>query len=161
MIAEKDKVVFFDYTLKDSEGNVLDSSEGAAPMPYLHGAQNIVPGLEAELEGKSAGDKFVAVIEPEQAYGVHNDDLIDKVPREDFEGIENLEVGLQLEAETPDGTRIVRVAEVEEDMVTIDANHPLAGETLHFDVTVTEVREATAEELEHGHVHGGGGCDHD
>lgn len=160
MIAEKDKVVVFAYTLKDDDGNVLDTSDGREPLPYLHGAQNIIPGLEAALDGKAAGDQVTAVIAPEQAYGMLNEQLIDKIPRENLDGIENLEVGLQLEAQTPDGTRIVRVAEVGEDTVTIDANHPLAGMTLHFDVTVTEVRDATADELEHGHVHGDG-CNHD
>jgi len=160
MIAEKDKVVVFAYTLKDDDGNVLDTSDGREPLPYLHGARNIIPGLEAALDGKAAGDQVTAVIAPEQAYGMLNEQLIDKIPRENLDGIENLEVGLQLEAQTPDGTRIVRVAEVGEETVTIDANHPLAGMTLHFDVTVTEVRDATADELEHGHVHGDG-CNHD
>lgn len=160
MNAENDKVVSFSYTLKDSEGNVLDSSEGAPPLPYLHGAQNIIPGLEAELEGKAAGDHIVAVIEPELAYGIPSDALIESIPRADLDAIDNLEVGMQLEAETPEGMRIVRVTEVTDETVTIDANHPLAGETLHFDVTITEVREATSDELEHGHVHGAGGCEH-
>jgi FKBP-type peptidyl-prolyl cis-trans isomerase SlyD len=160
VIVEKDKVVSFDYMLKDSDGKELDSSEGGEPLTYLHGAGNIIPGLEAALSEKSAGDAVSAVIEPENAYGQRNEDQVAKVPRENLQGIEDLAVGMQLQAQTPAGPRIVRVADMDDENVTIDANHPLAGVTLHFDVTVTDVRDATTEEIEHGHAHGVGGHQH-
>jgi FKBP-type peptidyl-prolyl cis-trans isomerase SlyD len=160
VIVEKNKVVSFDYTLKDSDGNQLDSSMGRQPLTYLHGAGNILPGLEARLSDKTVGDTVLAVLEPEDAYGRRDEAQMAKVPRENLQGIENLAVGMELQAQTPGGPRIVRVADVDDESVTIDANHPLAGVTLHFDVTVTEVRDATAEEIEHGHAHGEGGHQH-
>ncbi len=160
MNAEKDKAVSIEYTLKDDEGTLLDSSEDRGPLTYLHGAQNIVPGLESQIEGKAVGDQLTAVVEPEQAYGLRTDDLVEAIPRENLPDIPNLAVGMQLEAQTPEGIRIVLVTAMDDETVTIDANHPLAGETLHFDVTVVDVRDATADELEHGHIHGPG-CDHD
>jgi FKBP-type peptidyl-prolyl cis-trans isomerase SlyD len=160
VIVAKDKVVSFEYTLKDSAGSVLESSEGGAPLAYLHGADNIIPALEDALDGKSAGDRLTAVIEPEDAYGLRDESLVSQVPRRQMSGIADLEVGLEIEAQTPDGPRIVCVTGIDEETVTIDANHPLAGETLHFDVAVVEVRSATIEELEHGHVHGPGGHHH-
>jgi FKBP-type peptidyl-prolyl cis-trans isomerase SlyD len=159
MIIENDKVVSFDYTLKDSHGEELDSSAGGAPLTYLHGASNIIPGLEAELTGKKTGDRLTTVIAPEDAYGIRDEEAVAAVPKSQLGDMEGVEVGMQLQAETPDGPRIVTVAAVDDENVTIDANHPLAGVSLHFDVTVTEVRDATADELEHGHVHGPG-CDH-
>ncbi|MDH3640273.1 MAG: peptidylprolyl isomerase [Gammaproteobacteria bacterium] len=160
MIVAKDKIVSFDYTLKDSEGIVLDSSEGREPLAYLHGADNIIPGLEDALSGKSSGDQVSAVIEPENAYGPRDDALVGKVPKENLEGVEDIQIGLQLQVQTPSGSKVVHVTHIDEETVTIDANHPLAGVTLHFDVTVTEVRDATAEEVEHGHAHGPGGEHH-
>lgn len=153
-------VVSFDYTLTDTDGNVIDSSDGREPLSYLHGAGNILPALESELSGKSTGDEFSTVIEPENGYGVRDNSLVGQVPLSDLEGIPNLEVGAQLEAETPEGPRVVVVTAVNDDSVTIDANHPLAGVTLHFAVKVAEIREATPEELEHGHAHGPGGHNH-
>ena len=158
MIAEKDKVVSIDYTLKDPESQVLDSSEGREPLAYLHGAGNIIPGLEAAIDGKSKGDTVSAVIAPEEAYGQRDDALVGKVAKADLEGIPGIAIGSQLQADTPEGPRIVTVVAMDDESVTIDANHPLAGVTLHFDVTVAEIREATPEELEHGHPHGDGGC---
>jgi len=160
MIVEKDKVVSFNYTLKDEEGNLLDSSDGREALAYLHGAGNIIPGLEDALSGKSPGDDVTAVIEPAQAYGQRDDSLVGQVPRENLDGIDELKVGMQLEARTPEGPRVVHVVDVADDSVTIDANHPLAGKTLHFDLTVAEVRDATTEELEHRHPHGPGGHQH-
>lgn len=157
MTVSKDRVVSIDYTLKDSTGNLIDSSDGGDPLTYLHGNGNIIPGLERNLEGKQAGDKLSCVIEAGDAYGERDDSLVFKVKKDDFDGAE-VEVGMQFEAHGEDGAQIVTVVSVEGDEVTIDANHPLAGEKLHFDVKVTEVREATAEELEHGHVHGGCEC---
>ena len=160
MIVETNKVVSIDYTLKDADGQVLDSSESNGPLTYLHGASNIIPGLEAALNAKSVGDTLTAVIEPEDAYGVREDSRVAKVPRQNLQGIEDLSVGVQLRAQTPSGPLVVRVVDMDDETVTLDANHPLAGVALHFDVTVVEVRDATPEELAHGHVHGAGGQHH-
>jgi FKBP-type peptidyl-prolyl cis-trans isomerase SlyD len=157
---EQGKVVLIDYTLKNSEGEVLDTSEGREPLPYLHGSGNIIPGLEAALDGKSSGDQVNAVIEPEKAYGVRDENQVGKVARSDLEGVGDISIGTQLQAQTPQGPRVVVVVEMDDESVTIDANHPLAGETLHFDVTVGEIRDATAEEVEHGHAHAPGGEPH-
>jgi FKBP-type peptidyl-prolyl cis-trans isomerase SlyD len=160
MVIDNQRVVSFDYTLKDTDGNVIDSSDGNEPLSYLHGAGNILPALEAEMQGKTEGDEFSAVIPPEEGYGVRDDSLVGDVPLTDLEGIPNLKVGQQLEAQTPTGPRVVRITAVNDSAVTIDANHPLAGVTLHFDVKVADIREATADELEHGHAHGAGGHHH-
>lgn len=160
MNIEQGKVVSIDYTLKNSDGQILDSSEGQEPLPYLHGAGNIIPGLEAALDGKAEGDQLNAVIPPEEAYGQRDEAQIGKVARTDLQGVGEISVGTQLQAQTPEGPRIVVVTDMDEESVTIDANHPLAGETLHFDVTVCDVRDATPEELEHGHAHAPGGHPH-
>ncbi len=160
MNIEQGKVVSIDYTLKNSEGEVLDTSEGREPLPYLHGSGNIIPGLEAALDGKSSGDQVNAVIEPEKAYGVRDENQVGKVARSDLEGVGDISIGTQLQAQTPQGPRVVVVVEMDDESVTIDANHPLAGETLHFDVTVGEIRDATAEEVEHGHAHAPDGEPH-
>ena len=156
----KNTVVSFDYTLKNDNGDVLDSSEGGQPLAYLHGAGNIIPGLEEALEGRAAGDEFQVSIEAADAYGEIDDELTQVVPRNLFQGVDQIEVGMQFQAQTAEGVQVVRIAAVEGDDVTIDANHPLAGERLHFDVNVAEVREASSEELEHGHVHSEEGCGH-
>jgi FKBP-type peptidyl-prolyl cis-trans isomerase SlyD len=160
MQVAKNKVVSIDYTLKNDAGEVIDSSEGHEPLLYLHGAQNIVPGLETALEGKATGDRIEVSIGPEEAYGERNDALQQVVAREAFQGVEDLEVGMQFRAESNAGQQIVTITAIEGDEVTVDGNHPLAGETLNFDVTVVDVRDASAEELEHGHVHGPGGHHH-
>lgn len=147
-------VVAIDYTLKDNEQNELDSSSGREPLRYLHGAQNIIPGLEKALTGKAAGDELQVTVQPEEAYGPINPDLIQKAPLSAFEGVEEVKPGMQFQAEGPSGqTQIITVREVHDDGVAIDANHPLAGQVLHFDVRIQDVREATEEEVEHGHVH--------
>ncbi|MHC5011073.1 MAG: FKBP-type peptidyl-prolyl cis-trans isomerase [Planctomycetota bacterium] len=156
MKIERDRVATIHYTLTDDDENVIDSSSGGDPMPYLHGAGNIIPGLETELEGRIAGDAFQVRLLPAVGYGERRDAMIQVVDRKQLP-MEQLEVGMQLQAETEDGTLIVRVADIQGDEVTLDANHPLAGVTLNFDVTVVHVREATEEELQHGHVHGPGG----
>jgi FKBP-type peptidyl-prolyl cis-trans isomerase SlyD len=156
----KHNVVTIHYTLKDDSGNMMESSQGGAPMAYLHGANNIIPGLEAALEGKAIGDDVSVRIPPEEAYGVRDDSKTQAVPREMF-GEQEVNVGAQFHAQSPDGGHItVTVVEVADNEVTVDANHPLAGMHLNFDVTVVEVRDATPEELEHGHVHGPEGHDH-
>jgi|TARA_B110000967_G_scaffold92641_1_gene95255 FKBP-type peptidyl-prolyl cis-trans isomerase SlyD len=152
----KNKVALIDYILTDNEGEMIDSSEGAGPLAYLHGAGNIVEGLEEALIGKEAGDKVKASIEPAKAYGERHEDMKQDVPKDLFGGVENIEVGMQFQSETDEGPVLVTVMAISEEMVTVDGNHPLAGVHLNFDVTVREVREPTAEELEHGHVHGEG-----
>lgn len=154
-----DKAVAIDYTLRNDEGEVLDSSEGAEPLVYLHGCGNIIPGLEQALNGKQAGDSLEVSIEPEQGYGEYQAELVATLSRSMFEGVDELEPGMQFHASAPDGgMQIVTVREVDGDDVIVDGNHPLAGQRLHFQVKVVEVRDATAEELEHGHVHGEGCC---
>lgn len=143
-------VASFDYTLTDDDGQVIDSSKGREPLAYLHGAGNIVPGLETELAGKAVGDSFKADVPPERGYGQPNPEMIQELPGEAFQGVEEVKPGMHFQANGPQGPVNVRVTKVEDDTVTIDGNHPLAGKTLHFDVEVTDVREATGEELEQG-----------
>ncbi|HKJ94704.1 MAG TPA: peptidylprolyl isomerase [Gammaproteobacteria bacterium] len=153
MQVAKDTVVAIDYTLKDDDGSVVDASQEGQPLEYLHGAGNIIPGLEKALEGKQAGDDVSVTVQPTEAYGERNDDLQQEVPKDLFQGVDKIEPGMRFQAETQQGTQVVTVTAVEDDTVTVDANHPLAGQTLNFEVNVSNVRPATAEELEHGHVH--------
>ncbi|MCZ8132063.1 MAG: peptidylprolyl isomerase [Steroidobacteraceae bacterium] len=155
-----DKVVVIHYTLKNDAGEVLDSSDGSEPLAYIHGNGNIIPGLEEALEGKAAGDKLQVKIEPAKAYGEHNPELIQNVPKRAFQGVGNVQAGMRFTAQTEHGPRQVVVTRVVGDMVTVDGNHPLAGQHLNFDVEITEIRDASREELEHGHVHGPGGHHH-
>ncbi len=155
MQISENKVVSIHYTLKNDAGEVLDSSIGQQPLSYLHGRKNIISGLENALTGKSVGDKFQVDIPPEEAYGERNDALFQVLPREVFQGVENIEVGMQFYSETPEGVQMITVTKVDGDEITVDANHPLAGQTLHFEVEVIDIRDATPEELEHGHVHDG------
>lgn len=154
------KVASIQYTLTDDAGEILDSSEGGEPLAYIHGQGNIIPGLESALEGKQVGDSFKVSIAPEQAYGEHDEALKQVVPKHMFGGVDEIEVGMQFHAQTDHGMQVITIAEVNGDDITVDGNHPLAGQTLHFDVTVVEIREATEEELDHGHVHGAGGHHH-
>jgi len=160
MHIQANAVVIMDYTLKNDEGKVLDQSSPDAPLSYLHGHNNLISGLEAALEGKAKGDQILAVIPPEDAYGVYEENLIQAVPRQMFQGIDEIEAGMQFQAQTAQGVQVVTVTEVSDDTITIDGNHALAGETLHFDVTIKEVRQASAEELSHGHAHRPGGHHH-
>ncbi|MDR2897175.1 MAG: peptidylprolyl isomerase [Spirochaetaceae bacterium] len=160
MKVQKDYVVSIDYILTDDEGTVLDSSEGENPLEYLHGHEEIMTGLEKALEGKEVEDKISVVLPPEEGYGVYYDELVAKVPKDQFDVEGEIEEGMQFEAETADGPRLVTVVDISDDMVTVDANHPLAGETLHFEVTITGIREATDEELENG-LDQGCGCGED
>src|SRR5690606_30008033 len=153
-------VASFHYTLTDGTGKVLDSSEGHDPLSYLHGAGNIVPGLEDALEGKKVGDKLNVSVNAADAYGLRDDSLVQELPSNMFSGIDNIEVGMEFHAETEQGLQVVTVTNVAGDQVTIDGNHPLAGVDLNFDVEITEVRAATEEELNHGHAHGAGGHHH-
>ena len=154
-------VVHFHYTLTDDEGNVLDTSrERGEPMPYLHGARNIVPGLERQLAGLSVGDTLRADVPPEEGYGTHNGMAPQPVPRTEFPTEVPLQPGIQLMAQTEQGPMPIWIARVDETTVFIDTNHPLAGKVLHFDVEITGIRDATDEEKAHGHPHGPGGHDH-
>jgi FKBP-type peptidyl-prolyl cis-trans isomerase SlyD len=160
MTIAKDKVVSIDYTLTGQGGQVIDTSQGRGPLLYLHGAGNIIPGLESELEGKAQGDKLNVVVPPEKGYGAKDPRLVQKVPRTAFAGVQEINKGMQFQAQTQAGPTVISVVEVQGDEITIDANHPLAGETLNFDVTIVGIRDATSEELTHGHVHGEGGHQH-
>ncbi|PLW70725.1 FKBP-type peptidyl-prolyl cis-trans isomerase [Pseudohalioglobus lutimaris] len=142
------------YTLTNNSGEVLDSSEGAEPLAYLHGAGNIIPGLENALVGKATGASLQVTIAPEDAYGEVQPELVQVVPREAFQGVDEIEPGMAFEAQDPQGqARRIIVKSVADDEITIDANHPLAGVELNFDVQVVDVRDASEEEVAHGHVH--------
>jgi FKBP-type peptidyl-prolyl cis-trans isomerase SlyD len=147
-------VVSFHYTLTDDQGQVLDSSQGREPLVYLQGTGQIVPGLEKAMEGRQVGDQFQVDVAPEEGYGAHHAELIQEVPREAFQGVDDIQPGMQFQGRGPQGVINVTVTKVDADKVHIDGNHPLAGQTLHFDVEVTDVRPASEEELSHGHVHG-------
>ncbi len=152
----KNTVASIHYTLRDGDGNILDTSSGREPLTYLQGAGNLILGMEEGLEGKQKGDKFQLKIAPEKGYGEKDTSLVQKVPRSAF-GNQNVEKGMQFQ--TNQG-HVVTVTEIGLESITVDANHPLAGVELHFDVEVTEVRNATSEEVSHGHVHGPGGHHH-
>ncbi len=156
----KDTAVKFNYTLKDDEGNVLDQSQEGQPLAYLHGHSNIIPGLEQQLEGKSAGETVNAVVEPADGYGEYQEQAVQKVPRDNFQGVEDIQPGMQFQSEAGGQVMLVTVTDVNDQEVTVDANHPLAGKRLTFDVEIQEVRAATEDELNHGHVHGAGGVEH-
>lgn len=155
-----DTVVSIHYTLTDDSGAVIDRSDAGQPLSYLQGHQNIIPGLEEALRGKSVGDKFNVSIPPENGYGRRDDSLLRVVPRDAFTGIDDIQPGMQFQAETDQGVHLFTVDKVEGDKITLDGNHPLAGVTLTFDIEVAAVRKATTEELSHGHVHGAGGHPH-
>ncbi len=160
MKISKGKVVSIQYALKDTTGEVLESSEGQAPMKYLQGFGNIIAGLEKALEGKEAGEKIKAVIAPEDGYGIREETLVKNLPLSSFQNHHEVEVGAQFQAETSQGPRLATVTKIDDKNVTVDLNHPLADQTLSFDIDVVEVREATEEELSHGHVHGPEGHGH-
>lgn len=161
MTITQNSAVSFHYTLTDDQGQQIDSSAGQDPLAYLHGAGNIIPGLEKALEGKSVGDQLNVEVSAEEGYGPVQQELIQEVPREAFQGVDSIEVGMQFEAQTGQGGAVpVTVTAVTDETVTVDGNHPLAGKTLNFDVTIADVREASEEELAHGHIHGPGGHHH-
>lgn len=154
------KVVSIEYTLTDVKGDVLDSSDKGRPLQYIHGSGQLIPGLEKALEGKAAGESLQASIPHVDAYGVRDESLLQVLSKANLGEIPDLRVGMELEAESEEGVRIITVVGIEGDKVIVDGNHPLAGMDLKFDVTIVEVREATGDELDHGHVHGPGGHDH-
>jgi len=160
MIIAKESVVTMNYTLKNDGGEIIDTSEGREPLVYLHGVGALIPGLEKELEGKVAEDKVAIVITPENAYGTRRDDLVRAVSKDGFQGEEELTEGMRVQLDTEQGPAIAVVLKISEEEVTLDLNHPLADMTLHFDVEITDVRTATADEIAHGHVHGEGGHQH-
>jgi FKBP-type peptidyl-prolyl cis-trans isomerase SlyD len=155
-----DRVVLIHYTLKGDDGAVMDTSSGGDPLAYIQGHGNLVSGLEKALEGKQDGDKLSVSVAPADGYGKRDAALIQRVPKRSMQGAGDIKKGMQFQARTDDGLRVFTVTAVVGDMVTLDGNHPLADQTLHFDVQVVSVREATEEELEHGHVHGAGGHHH-
>ncbi len=158
-IADK-HVVNLNYTLTDNDGQVIDESKDGS-FAYLHGAQNIIPGLEKELTDKSVGDKFTVKVSPEEGYGPRDDARIEDVPREMFPEDQDIEPGMMFHAQGPNGETItVTVVEADDKTVKIDSNHALAGVELNFDVEVVGIRDAEAVELEHGHVHGPEGHAH-
>jgi FKBP-type peptidyl-prolyl cis-trans isomerase SlyD len=159
MNIEKDKVAQIEYTLTNSAGEVMDKSDGQ-PLAYLHGHHNLIEGLEAELEGKTSGDSFTVTVPAALAYGEVEEFLIQQVPSDLFQGVDTLEVGMRFEAQSDQGMQSVEITAIDGDMVTVDANHPLAGQDLTFAVEVISVRDATADELDHGHAHGVGGHQH-
>lgn len=160
MTIKPDSVVSIHYTLKDDRGEVLDSSSSGDPLTYLHGHSQLIPGLERQLEGKSAGDKLTVTVPPADGYGQYDEALVQQIPRRALKGISNVKVGMQLRAQTEHGSRTVTITRLAGDLVTVDANHPLAGKNLNFEVEIADVRDATAEELSHGHAHGPGDHHH-
>jgi FKBP-type peptidyl-prolyl cis-trans isomerase SlyD len=160
MIVEKDKVVSFHYTLKNADGEQMETSRETDPMTYLHGANNIIVGLEKAMEGHSIEDEFVVAVEPEEGYGIRNEKNVQRVGLKRLKGIGKVSVGQVLNLQTNKGQVQVTVLKVGRFNVDVDGNHPLAGAQLTFEVEVMDVRDATEEELEHRHVHGPGGHQH-
>lgn len=153
------RVISFHYTLKDSKGEVIDSSDGSDPLYFMEGSGQIIPGLETEILKMNAGQSAQVEVSPEQGYGIRDEDLIAKVPRSQVPK-KDVQVGEHFQVSMGDDERIVTVTEVTDETVTLDANHPLAGQKLFFDVKIVEIRPATAEEKSHGHAHGPGGHHH-
>ena len=160
MTVDHDKVVTFHYTLINMEGDQLESSREGEPMSYLHGASNIIPGLEKAMNGKQAGEQFSVTVPPEEAYGPRSEANIQRIPLKRLGNIPQPKPGQVLGLQTQQGPVQVTVVKVGKFNLDVDANHPLAGQTLTFDVEITAVRDATEEEISHGHVHGPGGHDH-
>lgn len=153
MVIADQKVVSIHYKLTNDDGTVLQESAADEPLSYLHGSGNIISGLESALSGKTTGDKLSVSVEPEQGYGARNDALVQELPRKLFEGIDVIQEGMQFQAQSDQGAQVITVTKVDGDRITVDGNHPLAGQTLNFEVEVDSVRDATAEEISHGHVH--------
>jgi len=163
MKINQNKIASLAYTLKNDNGDILDKADENDPFLYMHGAGGIIKGLENALNEKEVNDSFHIIVAPDEAYGERDEKLTESVPRTMFEGIpdEEMVAGAQFHAQTPQGNQVITVASIDGDTVNIDANHPLAGQTLHFDVAVLDIREATEDEIAHGHPHVEGGCGHD
>lgn len=157
MRVAKETVVAIEYTLKDDQGNIIDASGERGPMEYLHGAQNIIPGLEQGVEGLGAGDTKNVLVPPQLGYGEYSEKLLQQVPLSAF-GANTPQIGMRFHAETNLGMRVLTIKKIEGEEVTLDGNHELAGKTLHFDIKVVSVRAAEPTELAHGHPHQSGGC---
>ena len=161
MQVSEQKVVTMNYEVVDDQGQLIDRSEEGGPLAYIHGNGQLIPGLETALEGRGKGDKIAVDVPPEQGYGERDEDGVQIVARNQFDDSVEIEVGMQFEAQDDDeGHQIVTVAAVDGENITLDTNHPLAGKNLRFEVEILDVRDASAEELSHGHVHGPGGHDH-
>jgi FKBP-type peptidyl-prolyl cis-trans isomerase SlyD len=169
MKIEKEKYVNIDYVLKNDQGEIVDSSEGGESLGYIHGVGALIPGLESALEGQAAGAELSVTVTPEDAYGVHKPELVEEVPLQDLQGIQNLHEGMQLQAQTPYGVQTYTVLKISDTQAVMDGNHPLAGQNLHFNVKINSIREATEDELaslshqccgghDHEHEHDGGSC---
>jgi FKBP-type peptidyl-prolyl cis-trans isomerase SlyD len=156
----KNKVVVLHYAVSDTEDTLIDSSYDDKPLAVIHGTGYLIPGLEDALVDHQVGDKFDVEVAAAQAYGERFEDYVQTVPKSLFAGIDDLAVGSQLRASTDDGEQTVIVIDVQDDDITVDGNHPLAGLDLKFEVDILEIRDATEEELAHGHVHAEGGCGH-
>jgi len=151
----KNCVVAADFRLFDGQGEMIDSSESNGPLVYLHGAEQLLPALEAALDGHAVGDELTVELTPEQGFGPHQEGLVERVPRANFPGVDQIEPGMRFQTQLPDGSpMVVTVTDVDDQFVTVDGNHELAGKDLRFELKVVEVREATPEELAHGHAHG-------
>lgn len=160
MIVEKDKVVQFKYTLKDSDDQTLEVSDEKVPMAYLHGHDNLLSGLEKEMEGKQEGDEFSVTLTPAEAYGERRPNAEQRVPVKHLQGAKKWKKGMIAAVQTEQGRRQVTLVKVGKFMATVDFNHPFAGKTLTFDVEIVAIREASNEEIAHGHAHGIGGHQH-
>lgn len=160
MLIEKDRVALIHYTLTDDGGAIIDSSAGGEPLAYIHGNGNLVPGLEGALEGKKAGDKLTVTVAPADGYGVRDEQLIQRVPKRSLGSAGEIKKGMQFQAQVAGGMRVFTVTAVVGDMITLDGNHALADKNLNFQIDIVEVRDASQEELDHGHVHGAGGHHH-
>ena len=160
MNISKNTVVLIKFTLKNGAGETLDKTEDE-PLGFIQGSGMLFPKLEAALMGKAANDTLLVTISPEDGFGLRDESAVETLPKEHFQEVDGLKEGIQLEVEGPNGHKIATVTRITEEEVTLDLNHPLAGETLSFDIDIISVREATPEELDHGHVHGEGGHHHD
>jgi len=160
MKVEDKKVVSVSYTLKNNEGTILDQSKESDPLAYIHGTGSMIAGFEKALDDKEIGAKVQTTIKPEDAYGVRDEKLVQQVPKTNFENGDKMKIGDQFQAKDGDKVQIATVTAIENENITVDMNHPLANETLHFDIEVVDIREVTEDELTHGHVHGAGGHHH-
>jgi len=153
---QNNAVVTMAYALFDADKNEIEANEFA----YLHGHNNIIPGLESALHGLTAGDKKNVTVAPENGYGEFQEELVERVDRSAFPEDQDIEIGMQFQTDTPEGMRIFTVVEINGDEIVLDGNHPMAGQTLIFDVEIKDIRKATEEEMAHGHVHGAHGHHH-
>lgn len=160
MSIKNDMVVQFNYTLRDEQGEVLETNEGLDPIAYLHGHDNMMPGVEDAIAGKAGGEKFSVTLAPETTYGIRDEEAIQRVSVKHLQGEKVWKAGMHALLSTDQGQRQVTVIKVGKFMATVDVNHPLAGRELGFDIDIVEARDATAEEIAHGHAHGKGGHHH-